>query len=1587
MKGCIHKGLISAVVATAFVSLWAAPVTCDQARSAVGNWLKADSGLGCRLGRSVASARTCSTTNGVNFHVVKLEGGGFVVTSADTTQEPVVAFSDSDDLVASAENPLWGILQADFSRRARTTNAVPRAVSAPTAAEARWAALLSDAPVARAGNGIASVSDERVGEILRSKWGQTKNSVWDNWGDDCYNLFTPNNYPCGCVATALAQIMRHNCYPSAARVVTRACVVTSTTNNYSTSGTSYDWANMPLIPEVDDEIDWYAGGSSSTECAAIGKLTYECGIAMQMHWNSGPPDKPLVSSSYGAFAFEPLTNVFRFANARSYIAKDSGNLSADVVKQIMLPNLDAGYPVMLGIAAHEVIADGYGFSGGQLYTHLNMGWSGTDNAWYSLPYVEPAEMYEYTGYSSSIVNHLTYNIFTNETGELLSGRVVDGNGNPIANALVSVSSVSTGATSGGTATSGGAVLATTLTNDRGIYFFRLPGACWYRVTASDGTFSQTLSDIWLPRSINPSSVNLLTAGYNEGDMAAGNSWGNDFVFDGRPFVAMPEFDPPPGLFHPATNVTISCATSGATIRYTLDGSTPDATSPEFGVAGPIAVTTDTTIKARAFMAGMNPSPVVTATYVYDVAQDRPPGDFFSRPIPISGTEGFHNTTPNNNGYTLEDGEPWHTRRLSEDGSYYSYALQYRSIWYSWTAPGSGTMTFNAQFCGSWGYGYYPSILAVYVGDTVDTAERIVFNTECDASLVTPVSFAVEQGVTYHIVSASFWDDFDFSVQLSWSGNLVSSTPEPRTLYVNAALPDNMQQDGLSATTAFHDLPAAMGVLQDGDTVLVAPGTYSPAVVTASNVTIKATGAVAETIIDGDYVNACCSVDLENDSASGAFEGFTLVNGGGVNFADEFGLWSYRGGGALFVTLTRCVISNCWAAIGGGAHGCNLRNCLIANNVAGAYAGGASKCVLVGCTVAGNSATSYCGGIDCDSVATNCIIWGNAVDNESSVNGPSPDFEVAYWGAAAQLAYCCSSSLADGVGNLADDPKFRDAAAGDYRLRPNSTCLDAATLADISSTETDLAGNVRIQGLAPDMGAFEGSFAIPSIRLLSDGCRLYSASAQTGTAAFECDSSWHALCDAGWISFPVVSGSGDRDAFGFTLAANPSDVVREATVCLVDDGANNAITFQVRQAAAPLPPAVTNRYFGLFVGLNEYDVVSLRGQGVIVGSLTGSVLDATNVCARFTNWGFCRREDALILTNNLATVSAIRMALTNIAAQAVAGDTVLYYHSGHGYLATGTTVALVGYANLYWDYDLAADLGLFADGVRVVVMADTCHSGGLFKGTGTRGRRTFNLAERVQSIMSNNRLRTSGGLRRGSGTSTSSSTTSTTSTSSAQIGWMTAADYNQSSWDTDSGGRFTVACLEGWRTGVADLDGDGRVNFYDLWRYAKDAGAQDGETEGQCFNEELLMSVLAGVTDNSASEAETFNTPVRVSYSWLNTYMQDLGFTPSGGGTATGGALYSFADYAAAAERTKTTARGQTISVWQDFVAGTDPADSNSVFTASVSVTNGIPYIFWTPDLGTDERDYIIYGREDLTGGSWGPTNAASRFFKVEVRMK
>ena len=88
----------------------------------------------------------------------------------------------------------------------------------------------------------------------------------------------------------------------------------------------------------------------------------------------------------------------------------------------------------------------------------------------------------------------------------------------------------------------------------------------------------------------------------------------DFFVDlGTSAVATPVFTPVAGYYEEAQNVTITCATEGATIYYTTDGTNPTNESTQYTEA--IAVSQNTTIKAIAYL-GEEFSFVATARYTF-----------------------------------------------------------------------------------------------------------------------------------------------------------------------------------------------------------------------------------------------------------------------------------------------------------------------------------------------------------------------------------------------------------------------------------------------------------------------------------------------------------------------------------------------------------------------------------------------------------------------------------------------------------------------------------------------------------------------------------------------------------------------------------------------------------------------------------------------------------------------------------------------------------------------------------------------------------------------------------------------------------
>lgn len=79
-------------------------------------------------------------------------------------------------------------------------------------------------------------------------------------------------------------------------------------------------------------------------------------------------------------------------------------------------------------------------------------------------------------------------------------------------------------------------------------------------------------------------------------------------------VATPTASPAAGEVASGTEVVLSTTTAGAVIHYTIDGTTPDETSPVFKADNPIVITAGVTIKAIALAEGYDPSAVLTAAY-------------------------------------------------------------------------------------------------------------------------------------------------------------------------------------------------------------------------------------------------------------------------------------------------------------------------------------------------------------------------------------------------------------------------------------------------------------------------------------------------------------------------------------------------------------------------------------------------------------------------------------------------------------------------------------------------------------------------------------------------------------------------------------------------------------------------------------------------------------------------------------------------------------------------------------------------------------------------------------------------------------
>lgn len=297
-----------------------------------------------------------------NMHIfASTDSSGFVIVSADDRVRPILGYSesnsfDAENMPANLRDWLMGYeMQIQY---AKDNNIAP---SKDVVSE--WNTLYE-------GGIIVPKSTKSVGALISTRWDQSPyyNALCP------YNQYTGEQTVTGCVATAMAQIMKYWNYPTYGRYF-HSYNSTFGTLTAEFGWTTYDWTNMPIQ---------LTAASSSAQINAVATLMYHCGVSVDMNYGFAVDGGSGALPEYIAPA---LVNYFRYDDGAELVQKTNYTNNSWIA--MLKTELDAGRPIFyagFGEGGHAFICDGYNNNN---YFHFNWGWSGYCDGNYSLSDLTP----------------------------------------------------------------------------------------------------------------------------------------------------------------------------------------------------------------------------------------------------------------------------------------------------------------------------------------------------------------------------------------------------------------------------------------------------------------------------------------------------------------------------------------------------------------------------------------------------------------------------------------------------------------------------------------------------------------------------------------------------------------------------------------------------------------------------------------------------------------------------------------------------------------------------------------------------------------------------------------------------------------------------------------------------------------------------------------------------------------------------------------------------------------------------------------------------------------------------------------------
>ena len=227
-------------------------------------------------------------------------------------------------------------------------------------------------------------SKASVEPFLTTKWGQGNpfNALLNYSIDGVPYVFVT-----GCVATAMAQVMKHYEYPEKAHGSISFMVWNYIARMDYTFGDYYDWNNML------DVYNYQEWGSMSATTKAVATLMRDCGMAVQMNYGTE------ASGANTANVAPALKKYFSYSDKTTYYKRTDYSKAAWM--QMIYEELSNNRPVIYAgddksdeenPAGHAFVLHGYNASGA---VYVNWGWQGAFDGYYDIDLLNP-DTYQYS---------------------------------------------------------------------------------------------------------------------------------------------------------------------------------------------------------------------------------------------------------------------------------------------------------------------------------------------------------------------------------------------------------------------------------------------------------------------------------------------------------------------------------------------------------------------------------------------------------------------------------------------------------------------------------------------------------------------------------------------------------------------------------------------------------------------------------------------------------------------------------------------------------------------------------------------------------------------------------------------------------------------------------------------------------------------------------------------------------------------------------------------------------------------------------------------------------------------------------------